>query len=140
LVGVFAGLIAIGVLTHRTGDFGGWLDAASGRIESADRGWGLLGRDTQQAAYDGDRAKYLSEVTAADSSAFRWSAPRPAWTDDGYTYLIVKLESAPTTIPQFILARGLAHRECLNGHLIGLGGYVGNGFYGGTKPKDCPAS
>ena len=120
-----------------TGRLDAYLRAAAGA--DADRGWRFLDTWTQ-AEFDGDRARYVAEASAADWSAFHWSNPRVGFVDDGVAHVSVELDSDPSTVPTFLFERRIVHGICSDpggGHAVGayvlVGMFSGSGLGGGAR-------
>lgn len=78
----------------------------------ADRGWHYLAESTREAGYGNEQDPYFDDVAAADWPAFRW-APATVWfSDDGFSYVTVRLLSPPESVPQFLIARWLLNGVC----------------------------
>lgn len=95
-----------------------WL--ASMREPSGDRGWGWLSTETQRLIYDDDPNAYRSDLEGVDWSTVAW-APANGYVDDGVYYSgYVWLRSHPSTLPRFLIERGLAVPDCIDGSPAGI--------------------
>ncbi len=127
-VGVIWGLLVLGAVLVVVGAPPG--SAAANRVidswlvamtqPSGDRGWSLLSPQTQALTYDGDAERYWSDVAQVNWAEVAW-APTQGRVDDGAFYLgHVWLRSHPSTLPRFLIERGLAVESCTDDIAFGV--------------------
>jgi hypothetical protein len=103
---------------------------------SGDRGWSSLSIEAQEDAYAGDRNGYLDDVTAVDWSQVAW-APAMGRIEDGAFYQgNVSLLSHPSTLPRFLVERGLAGAMCIDDLPFGISVMTSVGWF--TSPRVTP--
>ena len=85
-----------------------------------DRGWSYLSIEAQREAYARDQTAYLDDVSAVDWSQVAWT-PAIGHVEDGAFYLgNVSLLSHPSTLPPFLVERGLAGAMCIDDLPFGI--------------------
>lgn len=115
-------LLGIGTVVIARGSPPSW-DTANGIVDawlaemarpSGDRGWSLLSAEAQAIAYQGDADAYWNDLDEVDWEQVAW-APANGHVDDGVYYLGgVWLRSHPSTLPQFLVERGLVTAGCVD--------------------------
>lgn len=116
---VVAAVVAAGWLGESPG-FRGWIDQV--RDPTGSRGWEQLG-DSIRAIYRDDLDAYLADVDAVDWSSLRLGPATDVWGDDGFAHVVAPLESAPSTVPRFLLERGIVHGVCDENGPVGIAVY-----------------
>ena len=106
LVAVLAGLFA---LLPESRGLRGWI--AEVRDGDNDWGWDLLSAETQ-LTYGGGRDAYNADMAAADWAALDLGMPQEVWSHDGFVQVEAEVRSDPTTVPAFLLERGVVHGVC----------------------------
>lgn len=87
---------------------------------SGDRGWSFLSAEAQTMIYDDDPQAYWDELAQVNWAQVAW-APANGHVDDGAFYAgSVWLRSHPSTLPRFLIERGLATPHCVDGSPFGL--------------------
>lgn len=95
-----------------------WLEAMA--EPSGDRGWSFLSTEAQTMIYRGDHQAYWDDLEQVDWARVAW-APANGHVDDGAFYSgYVWLRSHPSTLPRFLLERGLATPHCVDGAPFGI--------------------
>lgn len=138
---VMALLVIGGILIVARGAPPAW-DTANGIVDawlegvaepSGDRGWSRLAAETQSRIYGGDANEYWNDLDAVDWSEVAW-APANGHVDDGAFYLgDVWLRSHPSTLPRFLLERGLATASCVDEAPLGISLQMRVGWF--TTPR-----
>lgn len=96
-----------------------WLSAMA--EPSGDRGWSFLSDEARTMIYDDDPQAYWDDLGKADWAHVAW-APAKGYVDDGVFYSgYVWLRSHPSTLPRFLVERGLATPHCVEGSPFGIG-------------------
>lgn len=104
-----------------------WLSAMA--EPSGDRGWSFLSAETQTMIYDDDPQAYWEDLGTADWAQVAW-APANGYVDDGVFYSgYVWLRSHPSTMPRFLVERGLATPHCVEGSPFGIGLQMRTGWF-----------
>jgi hypothetical protein len=128
VLGIIGGLLVIGavvvVLGAPTGSraanrvVDSWIEAMA--QPSGDRGWSQLSPETRTLVYGGDPERFWNDIAEVDWAAVAW-APAQGRVDDGAFYLgNVWLRSHPSTLPRFLVERGLAVESCTDGVPFGI--------------------
>lgn len=105
----------------------GWL--GSMQEPSGDRGWSLLSAQTQSLIYDNDARQYWSDLDGVDWSEVAW-APANGHVDDGAYYSgYIWLRSHPSTLPRFLIQRGIATPDCIEGSPAGIRVHMSLGWF-----------
>lgn len=95
-----------------------WLAAMA--EPTGDRGWSRLSAEAQMMLYDGDPDAYWSDLEGIGWADVTW-APANGYVDDGVFYSgYVWLRSHPSTLPRFLIERGLASPHCVEGAPFGI--------------------
>jgi hypothetical protein len=95
-----------------------WLQAMA--QPSGDRGWSRLSPETQEIVYGDDPARFWSDLSEVEWSEVAW-APARGHVDDAVSYLgDVWLRSHPSTLPRFLVERGLAAVSCTDDVAFGI--------------------
>lgn len=95
-----------------------WLAAMA--APSGDRGWSFLSPEAQTMIYRDDPQSYWDDVAEVDWAQVAW-APANGHVDDGAFYAgYVWLRSHPSTLPRFLIERGLATPHCVDGSPFGI--------------------
>jgi hypothetical protein len=95
-----------------------WLAAMS--EPSGDRGWSFLSSAAQTMVYRGDPQAYWEDLEQVDWAQVDW-APANGHVDDGAFYSgYAWLRSHPSTLPRFLVERGLATPHCVEGSPFGI--------------------
>ena len=96
-----------------------WLTAMA--EPSGDRGWSFLSEEAQTMIYHDDPQAYWDDLGKADWAQVAW-APANGYVDDGVFYSgYVWLRSHPSTLPRFLVERGLATPHCVESSPFGIG-------------------
>lgn len=108
-----------------------WLAAMS--ESSGDRGWSFLSTEAQSMIYQGDRQTYWDDLEQVDWGQVAW-APASGHVDDGVFYSgSVWLRSHPSTLPRFLVQRGIATPDCVDESPFGIGVQMRVGWF--TPPR-----
>jgi len=87
---------------------------------SGDRGWSFLSAEAQTMVYDDDPQAYWDDLAAVEWTGVAW-APANGYVDDGVFYSgYVWLRSHPSTLPRFLIERGLGTPHCVEGSPFGI--------------------
>lgn len=95
-----------------------WLAALA--EPTGDRGWSRLSTEAQHLIYGNDPNEYWSDLDDVDWSQVAW-APANGYVDDGAYYGgYIWLRSHPSTLPRFLIERGIATPDCIEGSPAGI--------------------
>lgn len=104
-----------------------WLSAMA--EPSGDRGWSFLSAEAQSMIYDDDPQVYWGDLDKADWTQVAWASAN-GYVDDGVFYSgYVWLRSHPSTLPRFLVERGLATPHCVEGSPFGIGLQMRTGWF-----------
>ena len=139
-------LLGIGTVVIARGSPPSW-DTANGIVDawlaemakpSGDRGWSLLSAEAQAIAYEGDAQVYWRDLEGVDWEQVSW-APANGHVDDGAYYLGgVWLRSHPSTLPRFLVERGLATAGCVDGLPYGVNVQMRVGWFNPPRITRSP--
>ncbi len=95
-----------------------WL--AEMAVPSGDRGWSSLSPEAQSMIYSDKPEEYWSDLEQVDWTKVAW-APAVGFVDDGVFYSgNAWLRSHPSTLPRFLVERGLVTPSCVDDMPFGI--------------------
>lgn len=109
--------LAVAAWPRDPGGLRGWL--AEVRDGDDDWGWDFISTYAQ-TAYQGGAAAYAEDMAAVDWEALELGTPVEVWSDDGVALLQAELLSDPSTVPAFLVERGIVKGVCEDGEPTGI--------------------
>jgi len=104
-----------------------WLAAMS--ESTGDRGWSFLSTEAQSMIYGDDPDNYWDDLEQVDWRHVAW-APASGYVDDGVFYSgSVWLRSHLSTLPRFLVERGIATPYCVDESPFGIGVQMRVGWF-----------